>query len=354
MSSPLGFLLPRLIEKEVERIKITSGTIFLFFSLIVGSVIAYYSIHILIIAFIGLLIGILLTPTLDYMQRRLSLPRGISSGIVILLMTAIFGLIAFSIYYLVSGQVETLAERMPEIQRRIHSFGDKALAQYPWIENQWDEVQSKVPVQQGFSKLFSGIKNGIAAIGGGIFILIIGIYTAYYSSEYANALYKSIPAKFRVKTIAVLKEMTTVLRGWFKAQLADMMIVGALTSVGLWICGVEYWAIFGLLTAVMGIIPYVGIFFVVGAASLVTLASAPDKLPWVLGVFFITQQLEGHLIIPLLMKEKVNLPVVPLLIFMLFMGHFLGVVGIFLSPPLLAIIKTIYDRVYLPYIELKR
>lgn len=130
-----------------------------------------------------------------------------------------------------------------------------------------------------------------------------------------------------------------------------MLIIGIITAIGLWIFNIEYWAIFGILTSVMGIIPYVGILIVVVAASLITLASDPGQIIWVLLVFGITQQLEGNVILPLVMKGKVKLLEVPLLIFMLIMGNLFGIIGVFIAPPLFAILRTLYIRIYLPYIE---
>ena len=130
-----------------------------------------------------------------------------------------------------------------------------------------------------------------------------------------------------------------------------MGIFGTLTAIALWIAGVEYWAIFGLLTALLGIIPYVGMILVVIAAVLITFASDPSKVPWVLGVFLLTQQLEGNVILPLVIKGKVELPVVPLLIFMLLLGTFFGIVGVFLAPPLCAILRILYIDIYLPFIN---
>ena len=61
----------------------------------------------------------------------------------------------------------------------------------------------------------------------------------------------------------MLVKSARVVRVWFRAQLIDMAIIGAITTVGLLLVGVNYWALFGLLTAIFGIIPYVGVMLVV-------------------------------------------------------------------------------------------
>ncbi len=192
------------------------------------------------------------------------------------------------------------------------------------------------------------------AISGLIFALVIGLYTAVNGKEYFDKTIEAFYPKYREKAVRVLEHSAQVIRAWFKAQLIDMVIIGVLTAVGLWIVGVEYWAIFGLLTGVLAIIPYVGIIIVVIIACLITLASDPSQIPWILLVFAVTQQLEGDVILPMVMKGGADLPVVPLLIFMLFLGTFFGILGVFMAPALLAVLRVVYIDVYLPIIERKR
>src|SRR3546814_16487725 len=95
-----------------------------------------------------------------------------------------------------------------------------------------------------------------------------------------------------------------------------MAIIGTLTSIGLWLVGADYWLLFGTLTGLLGIIPYAGIATAVLFSGLVTMASDISRLPWVLGVFSVTQQLEGHVVLPLEMRDRARLPAVPHLVFM--------------------------------------
>jgi predicted PurR-regulated permease PerM len=132
-----------------------------------------------------------------------------------------------------------------------------------------------------------------------------------------------------------------------------MAIIGAITTVGLLLVGVNYWALFGLLTAIFGIIPYVGVMLVVVLVSLVTLASDPGQLPWVLLVFFITQQIEGNVVLPMVMKGQAEIPEALLIVVMLFFGSWFGLLGVFVAPPLVAVMICLYRNLYLPAIERK-
>jgi predicted PurR-regulated permease PerM len=128
----------------------------------------------------------------------------------------------------------------------------------------------------------------------------------------------------------------------------DMVILGVMIAVGLWIVGVDYWAVYGLLAAIFAIIPYIGTLIVVVCASLITLASEPSLVLWVIAVFVVAQQIEGNFVLPMLMKGQVELPEVPLLIFILLLGSWLGIVGVFVAPPFFAIMRVLYIELYLP------
>lgn len=132
-----------------------------------------------------------------------------------------------------------------------------------------------------------------------------------------------------------------------------MSIIGLITSVTLKLIGINYWLLFGLTTAVLDIIPYVGPILAVIFTSIVTLGTQPDKIYWVIGSFLIIQQIEGNLLIPLIMRDRVQLPEAPLIVLMLILSNWFGVLGAFVAPPLLAVVRTIYLMTYVPRMNQK-
>lgn len=335
----------------MEKVKITYSTITFTIIFVVALVLAFYARYVVLSALIGIGIGVLITPILSFFQSRLRLPKAISAMLVFLCFLLISALVLGSLYYIIAGQVESLSQRTPEIIASLDSWVASMFDRYPWLKEEAQNFNFGRSLNNGIMSLFKGFQTGFVAISGALFAFVIGLYTAVDGNQLFNKTIEAFVPRQREKARHVMMDCAAVLRGWFKAQLMDMGIIGSLTAVGLWIAGVEYWAIFGLLTALLGIIPYVGVVLVVIAASLITLASDPSKVPWVIGVFFLTQQLEGNVILPLVMKGKVELPVAPLLIFMLFLGTFFGILGVFLAPPLLAIVRTLYIDIYLPFIN---
>lgn len=322
-------------------------------SLILLIIILFFARSVVLTSLIGIGIGVLIMPVLDRLRRRYSIPRAMSALIVLLVLTLIMGTVFFSLYYLVADQVASLSQRAPELSELATRKISDLFTRFPWVRKHLLGFDAEGAVKNSLVSILHGFQLSFMAISGFAFAIIIGLYTAVGAKEYWHGLIEAFPRSKRQKAEKVLKDCAKVLRVWFKAQLLDMMIIGTMTAVGLWIVGVEYWAVFGLLTGVLGIIPYVGIMLVVLVASLITLGIDPSQVWLVLLVFGITQQVEGNIVLPMVMKGQVALPEVPLLIFMLMLGVFFGILGVFIAPALLAVMKVLYCELYLPLMEKK-
>lgn len=300
---------------------------------------------------IGLGIGVLLAPPLRNFQRRFHLPKAVGAAVVLLVTVLVVAGVGYGIFYIADAQITSLSERMPQLTERLQAIANGITSRYPWIGDRVASFNVADTARAVGEKVFQGAWSSFGLIGGLAFAFVIGLYTAVESETYYQATLKALPSRHREAAASFLKEGARTLRNWFHAQLTDMAIIGALTAIGLWIVGADYWLLFGLLTGLLGIIPYVGIAIVVVFSGLVTLASDPSRLPWVIGVFVATQQLEGHLILPLVMSGRASLPAVPLLVFMLVIGSWGGLLGVLMAPPVFALLLLAYKRFYLPRME---
>ncbi len=319
--------------------------------LILLGFLVYDAANVLFMSLIGIGAGSLVSPLLTKLRERFKFPRALSA-LILLTLIVLFGAAVFWVIgYLVADQFNALSERMPELLTNLQSQLQKLFQKHPWMQERIENINIQESITTGLSELIRGVRSGFTLISGIAFAGVIALYTAVGASDYAKSFSNIFPASRRERVSEVLDHSAQSLRRWFRAQLIDMVIIGLLTLVGLWIAGVEYWAVFGLLTAIFGLIPYLGILIVVVVAALVTLASNSENVPWVLLVFIVTQQIEGNLILPRVMKEHLELPEMPLLIFMLLMGTWFGLIGIFLATPSFAVLRTLYIKLYRPSIE---
>lgn len=311
----------------------------------------YFSLSIVIITLIGIGIGVLLAPILSFLRVKFKIPRALSALLCFIFILLAVGGVSYATWYLVSDQVDNLVRRAPEISANLKTRFSSIAINYPQLQSQFETLDFVGTAQNLAARLFNGLQASFVILSGLLFALILGLYTAVAIDEYFAAFVRAFPSEHREKTKSVLHRCAKTLRSWFRAQVTDMLILGVLTAIALRIVGVEYWAVYGLLTALFGIVPYLGTMLIVAIASLITLASDPDLVPWVLVVFVVIQQIEGNIILPLLMKGQAELPEVPLLIFILLVGSWLGIVGVFLAPPLFAIIRVVYLELYLPRVD---
>ena len=318
---------------------------------VTGLFLFYHSIEVILLSLIGIGIGVVMAPLLSLLRRRYKIPRALSALLCLLIIFLFVGATSYALWFLVADQVSTLFERLPVISTNLKSRLSFVFARYPWLLNQIETLSLADTVQEIITQFFKGLNASIAALSGFLFSLILSLYVAVSLRDYFSTILQAFPPKHREKAERVLSRCASTLRLWFRAQLTDMVILGILTSLSLWAIGVDYWAIYGMLTAIFGIIPYVGTLLVVICASLITLSSDPSLVPWVIGVFILIQQIEGNIILPLLMKGQVELPEAPLLIFILLFGSWLGLMGIFLAPPVFAVLRVLYIELYLPYID---
>lgn len=313
------------------------------FCLTVSLFAALYFIRSLILAgLVGIGLACIMSPVLAYLRDRFKIPRALGVVLTITVL-AIFMLAGF--YFLgafVADQIRSFSVNLPEIIEKVRSRIMALQEDYPQIESLMSDFSAFSFGKSFFSELIQGFKGGASALTGVVLALAIAVYTAARSKEYFKGWLSLFPDRYREKVSELTLQSGRTVRAWFMAQLTDMLIVALLTGVGLWIAGIQYWAVYGILTGILAIIPYLGILIVIMLAVVVTGVTQPDKIWGLLLVYFITQQLEGNVILPIVMKERVKLPAASLIFFMVVMGVWFGILGVFVAPPLFAVIRIIY------------
>lgn len=319
--------------------------------LIVIGVLLIWARLIVVSLLVGVGLGAILAPVLEAMQRRLRVPRGIAAAIIALIGIALVGGIGWAFAGVIDSQAALLAERGPALVQRLQELANSLLHRFPWLQKNVASMDVGGTASSVGTMVFKGAWSGVGVLSALVFAIVIGLYVAVDAREYRQGVVRAVPARHRERADRFIGQASKVVRTWFHAQLIDMLIIGSLTSLGLWAVGADYWLLLGVLTGVLGIIPYVGIIIVVVFATLLTLASDVSRLPWVLGVFLATQQLEGHVILPMVMRGKVQLPAVPLLVIMLLMGSWAGLLGVLIAPPLFAVLRLAYLEFYVPRVD---
>lgn len=314
--------------------------------------------------FLSLLIAYLMDPLVDWFEAK-KVNRSIAISILILataLTTVGFILIIAPVF-----QKELLRtfERLPEL---VTLLQDKVI---PWIEVKTKtklpnnlstalseygaEIQSALPsISQYIASLVSGVfaQTG-TVVAAALNIVMIPLFTFYFLRDFdimKKPLIKFIPPRRRDFILSRIERMDEVVGAWFRGQIEVALILAFLYSIGLGIAfswagmGFMTGVAIGLLTGVLNAIPYFGLLIGFILATIMLLLNggegiAPLFFSW--GVFAVVQSLEGWVITPKIVGDKVGLSPVTVIIVLLLGGELFGLLGIVLAIPVAGVIRAL-------------
>ncbi len=125
---------------------------------------------------------------------------------------------------------------------------------------------------------------------------------------------------------------------WLQAQVLLSLIMAAIVGIGLWILGVKYFFLAAIVVGVLEIVPFVGPVVAGALATLMALSQSATLGVWTLIFFIVAQQLENHILVPLLIKKLVGLNPVVVIMAILVGAKLGGILGVLLGVPIAAVI----------------
>lgn len=294
----------------------------------------------------AMLFAVLLRPMVSFMNKRLRFPH-----VIAVLIAVSFGLsVTLAVIYFLSIQIGGFMNDLPALKRNISLHLSHIQG---WIHDQF-----KVPVKEQ-DRYFDSMVNpkrmitsgSITSLTGPILnAILIPIYTfliLIYRALFLRFLIRVTPNEHHARLAEIVFEIKSVVRSYILGLLLEMAIVSALTAVGFWIVGVEYFIFLGLLTGILNLIPYIGIIVALVVSMLVAMVSSPDIAP-VIGVLLvniIVQFIDNNILMPRVVGSKVSINALASMVAVIVGGHLAGVAGMFLALPVVAIVKVIFDRI---------
>jgi predicted PurR-regulated permease PerM len=188
--------------------------------------------------------------------------------------------------------------------------------------------------------------NIAAALGAIVFMLITAMYIAIRPQPLVEGILSLVPPAGREHGREIMDRLRSSWVGWIQGVAADMVISGVLLYVGLTIIGLEFAIFFAVLTALLVVIPYFGA--IVGAVppTLFALTDSPEQAILVLAIYIAVQQVEGNLLIPLIMSNRVSLHPALIAIGVLVVGQLFGFVGLFVAVPIISMAVILAEELW--------
>ncbi len=299
----------------------------------------------------GVGIGAILTTVLDGLHDRLKTPRLLNAFFLIFAIIILFGTLGFFLFDLLADQVSSAIANQPQITAQATKKVAEILVRYPWIAVQFGQFDFGSALQNLVQRLSHGLSLGGTFVASTIISLAIGVYIAMNPVYYYDLALALVPENRRGDLGDLLLKISVNLRKWLFSQLLAMSTVGVATTFALWLIGVDYWFLFGVLSGLLDVVPYLGPIIPLTGLLVVNIAISPEKIPWIICAFIVIHQFENNFVVPLIFKYRMHFPPALLISTMIILGSLLGVLGLIVTPVLFSILQTTFIHYRKPQMD---
>lgn len=318
--------------------------------------VALYQVRtVVMLVYVSSLLAIGLSPIVRAVERQKVLPVGTRTfprwlAILTLYLTLLVSLVGlgFAVVPPIVKQGQALWTRLPDLFAR----GQQFLIQRGLLDHEFtmSEALQKAPTGMlgAGGDAVSTVVGAVFGLAGGVFgvvtILILTFYMLVESETIFRRFVRLFPVEQRLRVATVSSDISVKVSAWLGGQLLLGAIIGTTATIGLWLLGVPYFFVLGLIAGIGELIPMVGPILSAIPALIVALTVSPGMALGV-GVFFLAQQqFENHLLVPKLMERQVGVSAVTVIIALLTGGSLLGIVGALLAVPTAAVLQVIFDE----------
>lgn len=315
-------------------------------SVVIVLVLLWYAIDVVLLAFIGVLLAILLRAPAEWLSERFGLKEHWSLALVGFTLLIVLGVGAVVFGRGIAVQALALIDRIPEI---VQAFKDE-LGQ--------SEVGARVVTLVESSGMFSGgdgqfIGRGLGLIGSTfgavanvLIVLFFAVFMAAQPAPYVEGVLFLVARRRRDRVREVLLEIGRVLRRWLVGQSFLALCVALLTGTGLVLLGAPFPFALALLAGLMEFVPYIGPFVAAVPAIMVGFAEGPQLALYIALLFLAVQMIESYLLAPLVQQRAVHLAPAAILFAQVLMGAIVGALGVAVATPLAAAVMVAVSMLY--------
>ncbi|HZE84016.1 MAG TPA: AI-2E family transporter [Puia sp.] len=297
----------------------------------------------------ALLFSVLLLPLANLLEQKLKFPRSMAS------LTSVFILLLSiaALFYLVGSQISSLSKDWPLFKQQVSSslqqvqhwisltFHVDVEDQMNYVDNTASHILSTGP---------SVIGGAVLSVSSLLLFLAFTMIDTFFLLYYRRLLVRFLVAVFKeensVTVYDIIAQVQTRIRQYILGLLLEMVIVSTASCLGLWIIGVKYSILLGLLAGLLNFVPYVGILIALLLSTLVTFATAGvAKLLWVVVTLLGIHLVDANVLLPMIVGSKVKINGLITILGVVIGGSAWGITGAFLALPVIAIIKIVFDRI---------
>jgi predicted PurR-regulated permease PerM len=293
----------------------------------------------------ALLLAILLNPVVARLEKW-KIPK--VWAIAIALLGALI-LLAILVYFLItqvagfSDKMAILSKKATELLARMETginqhFGIAIEKQEQYLDQ----------AKQGMKPVAATILGSVA--GSMTLVFLLPVYTflfLFYKTLLLNFLYEIFAEKNATEIGIILSQTKAAVQSYMRGLVLEGLIVATMNTIALFILGVPYAVLLGLLGALLNVIPFIGGILAV-ILPLVFATISKDGFStqlWIIISYLVIQFVDNHFLVPYIVSSKVKINALISIVVVLLGAAAWGISGMFLSIPFVGILKIIFDRI---------
>ncbi len=323
----------------------------IFFTIIITS---FFYFNTLLPFFIGLFIAYILSPIVNFFEKK-KINRNLASTLILIIFFIFIYSFTFLIIPIIVEQTVKFLEKFPSLLNKIEFQISKIskLINNKFLDiNYLDFLKS---INESLGSFFKTVIrklffSSLAIVNLLSFIIVTPIVAWYFLKDWSKIIFfinKNIPIKYQNIVKKNLKEVDLILAGFLRGQFLVSIILGFYYFIIFHLIGIDYSLFLGVFSGVFSLIPYFGIFISFILSAYISLLQFADPLYifYIMIIFFIAFLLEGYFLSPKIIGEKLGLHPLAILYSVFLFGSLLGFIGIFFAIPFASIIFLYYRKI---------
>jgi predicted PurR-regulated permease PerM len=307
--------------------------------------------NVLLLLYVSVILAIGFSPAVRWIERqrvgvgRRRFPRWAA---ILLLYVGFLGSVAIILTIVIPplvGQLTELGQQMPTYVDQLQN----KLVRARLIDHRytWSQLLQKVESPAlAFTGILGAVQSVLGAFAAVITVLILPYYLLLEASSLQGALLQVVSSDNRASVARVTRDVTVKVGAWLNGQILLCALIGLTATVGLWIIGVPFPYVLGLIAGLGEFIPIVGPISAAVPAVLMGWTVSLKTAIFVAIYFAVQQFVENNFLVPRIMERQVGVSAVTILIALLIGGELLGIVGAVLAVPTAAIVQVLLQEFF--------
>lgn len=301
---------------------------------------------ILMMLFAAALLAILYRGIASWFANKTGINANILVPVVVLIHLGIIVLVIYLLAPRVGAQIQSLSQQLPGVLKNIkQSFLSSGFGQF--IMEQMPESRNFLQHPgQIFKTAINFFTITLSVFIDFIVIFGLALFLAFSPDIYRRGFVQLFPLDRRKRVEEVWETVNVTLFKWFMGKIVDMSTIFVATALFLWILGIPLVLTLALIAFLFSFIPNIGPIISAIPALLLAFTKGLDYMLYVGLGYLAIQLLESYFVTPNVQRKAIQMPQVLLIVFQLLMARFTGILGLFISTPLLGAFMVVVKMVY--------